>query len=348
MGKLVIVLGSVLLASPVLAQTETANHIEAVVNDKIVTRWDVMEEFRKAKVPFEEMSETEKEIEYEKMLLNLVLDHLHDRAVKAAGVQISEEDLRNVQQAERERLGFATREAFVDFLQSQGQTEDEYNRQFRRDQETAAWLKVLSGSGAGGVKKLSRELRPRYNIAVAPREIREYYLEHKTDKFTLKEEAEVRVIKVYFNDRKHADKQRKKQLLLGLKQKLATKADFAVLAAKNSDHPSKDKGGKIGTVEKGKGDTLPVPIEEAIFADDVEAGDVVGPVEHVNSWWLVQVEARQSARVVPFAEAQREIQGLLRFEKQNRAIRIIQLELVREAHITPARLKRRIIAKLGG
>lgn len=334
------------LASSVAAQIASSNHIEAVVNDKVVTYVDIMEEFREREIPYAEMSETEKEIEYEQMLVSTVLEILHQRAVKEAGVEISEEDLLNAQQAERERQGFASREAFATFLQAQGQTEDDWNREFRRDQETAAWLKVLSGSGAGGVKKLSRALRPRYNIAVSPREIRKFYNEKKKELYTLKDEAVVRVIQVYFSEAKRGDKARKKQRMLGLKRKLETKADFKVLAAKHSDHVTKETGGLIGKVEKGEGDQLPEPVEEALFDESVKAGDIIGPISHVNSWWLIQCESCQQARVVPFTEAQAHARALLRSQKQRKAIKIIQLELVKRAHITPARLKRKIMAEL--
>ena len=331
------------LVSGVAAQLEGDNQVEAVVNDKVITRYDILQGIKKDGIQFEELPESERRLLFEQRLRDKVLEILRLEATKKAGVQLSPEALEENKQRYIESIG--TRAAFQDFLRQKGLTEQEFNDQFRRDQEAAAWLSVVSGVGVRG-GRLNRTFRPRFDLTVTPRELREYYRKHKDDEFTLKDEAVVRVIQIYFNRNRRGDRARKRQLMLGLKQKLATRADFAVLAKKHSEHVSKDAGGLIGKVEKGKGDLLVEPVEKAVFGPEARPGDVLGPIEFVNAFWLVRVEAKTEARVVPFEEAQQLIRLEIQQEKRAKATRRVLLELVKQAYVSPPRLKRRIETEL--
>ncbi len=338
---------TILLLTVLLSSTELAaqlikdNEVVAVVNRTVITSYDVYESLKKKEVNLEAMPKSEQEIEFNRRLVTMVRDALRAEAAKKSGVAVSPEDLENRKIKQIEKMG--GEQAFESFLRGKGQSMRQFDDEFQRDQEQAAWLRVVSGRGGS---KLSRELRPLYNITVRPSEIRAIYKKLLKTEFTTKNEARIRVIQVYFNKRKRGDRRAKKRLLLSLKQKLKTKADFAVLAKRHSAHGTQKEGGLLPSVEKGKGALIPEAIEKAIFADKTIAGAILGPIENINSYWLIKVEDKRAARVIPFEEAQDKIKAFRLRQKVGRAIAEVELDLLKKAYIYPPALKRNITRAL--
>lgn len=76
-------------------------------------------------------------------------------------------------------------------------------------------------------------------------------------------------------------------LCLELKKKIQEGADFASLAAEHSSCPSGQKGGALGTFEKG----VMVPeFDEVVFSAPV--GEVQGPVKTQFGFHLLEVTMR--------------------------------------------------------
>ncbi len=342
-SRAVLCLALVALAATFLpAQSTADNEVVGIVNSKAITRYDILESLKKDEVDLAKMSMTEQERVFSQVLTSKVLDIVKAEAAKRSGISISEEDYLNIKNRTIEAQ-YGDDSRFAEYLRDQGMTEDQWDTDFRRRQEQFAWLRVVSGRGGG---RLSRDLRPLHDLTVRPREIRAYFKKNRDTEFTFQDEAVLRVIQVYFTRGPRSTEARAKQLLDGLKRKLETKADFAVLAEKNSEHSSKSEGGLIGAVVKGKGTLLPEAVEAAVFAEGVEAGDVLGPILNVNSYWLVKVEKIQKARTLGFDEAQDQIRRKLYIEKSNKVIVKVQLDLVKDAYITPPDLKRRVVGAL--
>ncbi|MCB9833026.1 MAG: peptidyl-prolyl cis-trans isomerase [Planctomycetes bacterium] len=332
----------VLSGARAFAQTGPDNEVLGVVNSKAITLYDILADLRKLEVDISKLSVSEQQRAIADTLTSKVLEIVKEEAAKRSGISLAEEDYVNIRNRTIEAT-FGGDAGFAEFLRDQGMTEEQWDTDFRRRQEQYAWLRVVSGRGGG---KLSRDLRPLHDLTIRPKEMRDYYTKHLDSEFTFQDEAVVRVIQVYFSSGPRSTEGRAKQLLEGLKRKLATKADFAVLAEKNSEHSTKSSGGLVGAVVKGKGAVLPEAVEEAIFAPGVNEGDVLGPIKNINSYWLVKVEKREEARVLDFAEAQDLIRQKLYTEKSNRVLIKIQLDLVKEAYITPPDLKRRVVGAL--
>src|SRR6185369_16083266 len=84
--------------------------------------------------------------------------------------------------------------------------------------------------------------------------------------------------------------------------------DFAALARDNSGDPlTKDAGGDLGFVERGK---LEAPVEDAAFA--LDAGQVSDLVETTRGFVIVKVDEKQSSRTQPLAEVRDAIVKALR------------------------------------
>jgi peptidyl-prolyl cis-trans isomerase SurA len=77
--------------------------------------------------------------------------------------------------------------------------------------------------------------------------------------------------------------------LLGLKERLENKADFAALARAHSEDASATKGGDLGWLSSG--DTVP-EFERAMNA--LKPGEVSGPVQTPFGWHLIQVLERRT------------------------------------------------------
>jgi peptidyl-prolyl cis-trans isomerase D len=87
-------------------------------------------------------------------------------------------------------------------------------------------------------------------------------------------------------------------------QAKAPGADFAALAAANSDDiGSKAGGGDLGWVAKDG--SLAKPFEDALFA--MQAGEVRGPVKTDFGWHVIQVRESKAGQQVPFEQVREEL-----------------------------------------
>ena len=77
--------------------------------------------------------------------------------------------------------------------------------------------------------------------------------------------------------------------LVGLKERLDNKADFAELARAHSEDASAVKGGDLGWISPG--DTVP-EFERAM--NDLKPGEVSDPVKSPFGWHLIQVLERRN------------------------------------------------------
>jgi peptidyl-prolyl cis-trans isomerase C len=141
------------------------------------------------------------------------------------------------------------------------------------------------------VKKLIEKEGTR--IKVADKEISDFYEKNK-DKFRKPETVHARQILV-----SKSPEDTKKNLTekmaraKDLRKKLLEGADFADLAAKNSDCPSKQVGGDLGTFTRGQ---MVKPFEDAAFSQEKNA---IGPVVETDfGFHIIQVLDHQASQVV--------------------------------------------------
>jgi len=82
--------------------------------------------------------------------------------------------------------------------------------------------------------------------------------------------------------------------------------DFAELAQKESEGPTKDKGGYLGTFKK---EMMVKPFSDKAFA--MQAGEISEPVRTRFGWHIIKVEKVNPAAVRSFETAESEIRGKL-------------------------------------
>jgi len=149
-------------------------------------------------------------------------------------------------------------------------------------------------------------------VKIADKEISDFYNKN-LDKFKKPESVHARhllVSKVSGDtDKIKAEKKTKAE---GLRKQLLSGADFAELAKKNSDCPSKEQGGDLGTFTRGQ---MVKPFEDAAFAQEKNA---IGPVVETDfGFHIIQVLEHKTPEVVKLeGETKKQIQAFLERQKQ--------------------------------
>ena len=152
-------------------------------------------------------------------------------------------------------------------------------------------------------------------IKITDKETTDFYEKNK-DKFTKPETVHARHILVSRvpedTEKTLTDKKAKAE---DLRKKLLGGADFADLAAKNSDCPSKQAGGDLGTFARGQ---MVKPFEDAAFSQEKNA---IGPVVETDfGFHIIQVLDHQASQVVKLdTDTKQRINTYLESEKRKSA-----------------------------
>ncbi len=161
------------------------------------------------------------------------------------------------------------------------------------------------------------------------KEIADFYESNK-DKFKMPESVRVRHIllaKAPGDDDK--GKAGKKAKAEDLRKQIIAGADFAEVAKKNSDCPSKENGGDLGVFSRGE---MVKPFEDAAFSQDLNA---VGPViETEFGFHIIQVLEKNAPKVIGLDERMKtNISTLLQQQKQQQAFETILKKLRAKSNI---------------
>jgi len=149
------------------------------------------------------------------------------------------------------------------------------------------------------------------NMVVSDAEVAKAY-EADKDRFVQSESAQARhiLIKVEPTD-DAAAKTAKKTKAESLQKQLAAGADFEKLAKENSDCPSKERGGDLGSFQRGQ---MVKPFEDAAFSQTVNQ---IGPVvETTFGYHIVQVTGRSEAKTNTLDEVKVRLGEHLKQRKQ--------------------------------
>jgi peptidyl-prolyl cis-trans isomerase D len=181
-----------------------------------------------------------------------------------------------------------------------------------RDEAVAAWFEQHKMNYASEQKISLKYLFFPFvddldQVQVTDEELEKLFAEKK-DEFTTPEQRHARhiLIKVNEDDDPETVKSRKKQAeeILGM---AIAGDDFAELAIRYSEGPSKDKGGDLGFFSKGQ---MVTPFDEAVFSMD--AGEVRGPVQTSFGFHIIKLEEVRVAATRSFAEVRDELTDILR------------------------------------
>lgn len=155
------------------------------------------------------------------------------------------------------------------------------------------------------------------SVTVTDESVAAYYDAHQSD-YATPEKAHVReivfVVPPTADDAAKAAIRTKAQGVLG---QAKNGGDFAALARENSGDPlTKDSGGDLGFVERGK---LEAAVDDAAFA--LQPGEVSDLLETTRGFVIVKVEEKQAAGTQPLAEVHDAIVTALREANADQAAR---------------------------
>ena len=249
-----------------VAEPKDPNEIVASVNDKSYVRKD-MEKIVNAlikaqKIPAEQQEDARNQLEqrvtYSFIMKTLLLDEAQKQSVT-----VTEED-------RKEQMDKITKA-----LKPKNKTLEDYLKESPLGEE-AARAEIEEGLIIDKlIKKMVID-----NIAIDKEEIQNKLAEIK------KQNAEV-VEKNKGLDTRNAEKKAK---IEGIKKQLDDNADFAELAANNSDCPSGKNGGDLGKFTRGQ---MVGPFENAAFSQEIgKVGDIV---ETRFGYHLIKVTAKSPA-----------------------------------------------------
>jgi peptidyl-prolyl cis-trans isomerase SurA len=299
-------------ADPVLL-----NGIAAIVNDKIITKEDV-ESFKRleltallqqrarsgARAMAPEWGQRELEIK-QRGLEELIDRELILSEFRQKGYNLPETLIQDLVK-ERIRKEFGDRRALLKELQEQGRSTEEFRRRIREDL-------VISQMNFFNVRE---------KIVISPKKIEAYYKTNET-KFKLLDQVRLRMILI---NPKSRGLEPARKLASEIVTKVRAGAKFADLARENSDDTFRTRGGDRGWIED-KEDNLRKELRAIAFK--LNAGQVSDPVELEGAIFILAVEEKRAAGLMPLNDVRNEIEGTLRAEEQQR-IRMGWIKRLRE------------------
>jgi peptidyl-prolyl cis-trans isomerase C len=224
----------------------------------------------------------------------------------------------------------ATEKEVADVLESMksqlpaGVTMDEMLKQNKID---AAKMRDEIGMNIRISKLVQQELGGK--VKIADKEISDFYNKN-LEKFKKPESVHARHLLIATasgdTDKIKTEKRTKAE---DLRKQLVSGADFAELAKKNSDCPSKENGGDLGTFTRGQ---MVKPFEDAAFSQEKNA---IGPVVQTDfGYHIIQVIEHLSPQVVKLdGETKKQVQAFLERQKQQGAFDTLVKRLKAGANI---------------
>ena len=266
----------------------TKGQLDKLVEQKIVQV--------KSQIPSEQMEQARMQIR-KKLIDEFVNLTLLKKEIAAKRITASEKEI----------------SAFIEKMKvnmPQGKTFDEFLKQnniemakLREEIDNNIKIEKLIIKEAGG------------NLKVTDKEASDFYNKNK-NMFSKPESVHARHILVA-KDSKDTEKSKtdKRAKTEDLRKKLVAGADFAALAVKNSDCPSKQNGGDLGTFSRGQ---MIKPFEDAAFS---QAPKAIGPIVETDfGYHIIQVLEHNVAQTVKLdAEMKKRIAGFLERKKQEEA-----------------------------
>ena len=151
------------------------------------------------------------------------------------------------------------------------------------------------------------------NAKPTQKEISKFYSDNRDKLFKASESVHVRHILVAINKGDNDKvKAGKKEKIENLRKQLLNGGNFAELARKNSDCPSKEAGGDLNFIKRGQ---TVKPFEDAAFSQEK---NVIGPVITTEyGYHIIQVLERKPIKAIALDEVKDKISAYL--EKQKRS-----------------------------
>ncbi len=297
------------------ANAEIYNKIVAIVNDDIITLYELNKRIKEmtGKDPFW-LKKYNKE-EYEqlcKRVLDLLINNkLAESKAKELGIKVSEadvdEEIRRIEEAQG-----LTHEQFLNILKKHGLTYQEYREQIKRNIQR---MQIM-------------EFEVRSRIVISDKKIKEYYEKHKDEFRTA---GKVRIASIFLkvenpNDPNEVhDVMRKAEVIMS---RIQAGQDFSDLAEEFSEGPGADNGGDLGYFSL---DELDPELRKIV--ENMNVGDVKGPILRPFGIQIIKLLDKKKAGIKPLKEVKKYIYKILYNQEIEKRYSAWLKELRRKAYI---------------
>ncbi len=230
-----------------------------------------------------------------RLLGYLVETELLLQDARQQGIRVTDQELD--QKLAAERSASAGEAAFSARLQALGMSPAEYRERRRQ---------------ALVIQKLIAQHIAR-DIVIRDKDIEDFYDQHP-ERFTIPEQLHIRHITLRLSpDADESQKAAVHARILEIQRQLATGADFATLAYRYSEDPSRDQKGDTGFLDA---DLAARKFGQRVL--DITTGQVGPPLETPWGYHLVVIEARRPPRQIPLVKVRAWIRQTL-FQQRTRA-----------------------------
>ena len=290
MGKKILRLfiGLFIVVGSGLAHAEATNRIVAIVNDEIITFYELEMAIRNFKPSVMEKGEQE---EFQKQILFQMIDQkLMDIQTKRLGVQIPSEEVDKAVARLKEDQGLTSPEDFSRALLKEGLSEVEFKNKIKEQ--------ILR------FKLISREIGSK--IIIPENRIKEYFENNKT-KFQNKEGVHLANIFLPIAEKTPPEERLKeKKKIEEIWERLKKGEDFAGLARQFSKDPSAAQGGDMGIFAF---EEIDPSLREVISS--LKPGEFSPVIQSPNGWQIVKLISIKGAKETSFDEVKNRIQEQL-------------------------------------
>jgi peptidyl-prolyl cis-trans isomerase SurA len=278
---LVLLLGS----GPAFA-AELVEKIVARVNDRLITH----SEFEKRFAVFISSPQAgNNPLEARRKLLNELIDEklLEDRA-KELSVQATDEEVETAVERVKRQYNLATDAEFDAALKSSNMNRDDLKRQMRN---TITLQKVIGRDISSKLDLTEDALRLEYE-------------RRKEQLYKVVEQAQVSEIVIRFDANNAEARARAAARVEEARAKIAAGTPFAEVAKEYSEGNARERGGALGTVDRGE---LLTALDTAVFSETPQ--EYPPPVLLSSSIHLFHVTDRKPAGYRPFAEVKEDLRA---------------------------------------
>jgi len=280
-----------LLMCLVPARAETVSRIAAVVNDEIITTYQLekkVAERLSGQATGKELSAEERDTLRRGILSEMVEEALVRQRIAELGLKVSDDEIEAAIQ-DVQRQNKLTREQLVQALQYEGLAFDDYRENLRKQ--------ILR------FKLLGREVQSK--VEVTNQEIRDYFREHIDD---YREPPFVRLNSITFPVPEKATPAQTEAVRAkaeeALEQLRHGEEFYTVLLSYSADQSA--NGGDLGSFREGE---LTPAFERAVRG--LKEGEVSGVIETPQGFHILQVATRSSGTIRQFDAVKGEIEKTL-------------------------------------
>jgi peptidyl-prolyl cis-trans isomerase SurA len=280
--------------------SEICNRIVAVVNDEVITLYELnkkIEEMTRMSPEDLNLKDPKRYLETRRMILDLLInDRITQEKIQELEITVSERQVDETIERIKENNRW-THEDLMEKLKAEGLTYEKYRDRIKKDLER--------------IKLINSEVKSK--IIIREEEIRKFYEEHKED---LSTEGQMHLAGIFLMGEDPNDPEEVRKLTLkgqDILSRLRNGEDFAKVAREFSQGPGAKDGGDLGRFK-----TTQLNPELRKELESVPVGGYSDLILRPNGIQIIKVIENEKGQVKPFEEVKDAIQGILYQEEVNR------------------------------